>query len=318
VRRLSAEQFSDAVSQIIAPMYYAMAYDPSGNTLASNRIWHRELKFDRDVLPDPGKRYFRHEFSLPKKEIQSADALISVDHTYTLFVNGKKISAGDDWTIVDKLDVRNLLSKDKNLIAIEGENEGSIANPAGILFALKITYADGTTDLIKSDKTWKSTDTEPEDGWTELGFKDLTWVEVRDFGSKHWDQLVDFSFEENRPKFARASLVRQHDFLKALGRPSRENVTTKRDDQATLLQALELTNGEYFNSVLAEGADIWLETYSDKGQLVDMLYQKSMGRNPTKIEREIAFNTIENGAAGEGLQDLFWSTVLLPEFQFIY
>lgn len=318
VRRLSAEQFSDAVSQIIAPMYYAMAYDPSGNPLASNRIWHRELKFDRDVLPDPGKRYFRYEFSLPQKEIQSADALISVDHTYTLFVNGNKISAGDDWTIVDKLDVSNLLSKGKNLIAIEGENEGSIANPAGILFALKITYADGTIDLMQSDKTWKSTDTEPEDGWTDLGFKDLTWVEVRDFGSKHWDQLVDFSFEENRPKFARASLVRQHDFLKALGRPSRENVTTKRDDQATLLQALELTNGEYFNSVLAEGADIWLETYSDKGQLVDMLYQKSLGRNPTKIEREIAFNTIENGVAKEGLQDLFWSTVLLPEFQFIY
>lgn len=318
VRRLSAEQFSDAVSQIIAPMYYAMAYDPSGNPLASNRIWHRELKFDRDVLPSPGKRYFRHEFSLPRKEIQSADALISVDHSYTLFVNGTKISAGDDWTTVDKLDVSNLLSNGKNLIAIEGENEGSIANPAGVLFALKISYTDGTTHLIQSDKTWKSTDTEPEDGWNDLGYKDVTWVDVRDFGSKHWDQLVDFSFEENRPKFARASLVRQHQFLKALGRPSRENVTTKRDDQATLLQALELTNGEYFNGVLAQGADIWLDTYSDKGQLVAMLYQKSLGRDPSRKEREIALSTLNGASAEEGLQDLFWSTVLLPEFQFIY
>ena len=58
VRRLSAEQFSDAVSQIIAPMYHALAYDPSGNPLSSSRIWHRELKFDRDVLPDPGKTIF--------------------------------------------------------------------------------------------------------------------------------------------------------------------------------------------------------------------------------------------------------------------
>jgi len=318
VRRLSAEQFSDAVSQIIAPMYHAMAYDPSGNPLASNRIWHRELKFDRDVLPDPGKRYFRHEFSLPKKEIQSADALISVDHSYTLFVNGKEVSAGDDWTMVDKLDVSNLISKGKNLIAIEGENEGSIANPAGVLFALKITYSDGTTELIQSDKTWKSTAAEPDNGWTDIGYKDITWVDVRDFGSKHWDQLVDFSFAENGPKFARASLVRQHEFLKALGRPSRENVTTKRDDQPTLLQALELTNGEYFNGVLAEGADVWLEKYSDKGRLVTMFYQKSLGRPPTEKEQEIALNTLTGSSAEEGLQDLFWSTVLLPEFQFIY
>ena len=43
----------------------------------------------------------------------------------------------------------------------------------------------------------------------------------------------------------RASLVKLDPFLKALGRPSRENVTTSRDDRATLLQALELTNGEF-------------------------------------------------------------------------
>src|SRR5680860_1146856 len=140
VRRMSAEQFSDAVSQVIAPMYYAAAYDPSGNSLSSNRIWHREVKFDRDVLPDPGKRYFRHEFVIPKKEIRTADALISVDHSYTLYVNGKKISSGDDWKKVNELDIADNLSEGNNVIAIEGINEGEIANPAGILFALKLSY----------------------------------------------------------------------------------------------------------------------------------------------------------------------------------
>ena len=318
LRRLSAEQFSDAVSQIIAPMYRATAYDPSRSPLSSNRIWHRELKFDRDVLPEPGKRYFRHRFSLPTKEIRSAEALISVDHSYTLFVNGKKISSGNDWRLTDKLDIGDLLSKGKNLIAIEGGNEGAVANPAGILFALKVNYTDGSTKLIQSDKTWKSTADKPDDGWTGLGYDDVTWEEVRNFGAKHWDLLVDFSFEENHPQYARASLVRQHEFLKALGRPSRENVTTKRDDQATLLQALELTNGEYFNSVLAEGADAWIERYADNTEIVETFYRRALGRNPTDRERNIAMNTLGRGNVEEGLQDIFWSTVLLPEFQFIY
>ena len=103
-------------------------------------------------FPIREKRFFRYKFSLPAKEIKSADALISVDHSYILYVNGKKVSSGDDWRLTDKVDVDDLLSKGNNIIAIEGENEGSIANPAGILFALKITYADGTTDLIQSDK----------------------------------------------------------------------------------------------------------------------------------------------------------------------
>src|SRR5680860_444981 len=172
VRRMSAEQFSDAVSQVVSPMYYAAAYDPSGNSLSSNRIWHREVKFDRDVLPDPGKRYFRHEFVIPKKEIRTADALISVDHSYTLYVNGKKVSSGDDWMKVDELNIKNKLSEGNNVIAIEGTNEGEIANPAGILFALKLDYADGTNELKQADKNWKSTDSEPPKGWTGLGFND--------------------------------------------------------------------------------------------------------------------------------------------------
>lgn len=319
VRRMSAEQFSDAVSQVIAPMYYATAYDPSGNPLASNRIWHREVKFDRDVLPDPGKRYFRYEFAIPRKGIRTADALISVDHSYTLYVNGKKMSSGDDWKKVDELDISDILSEGNNVIAIEGTNEGEIANPAGILFALKLGYADGTNELRQADKTWKSTDSEPPKGWTGLGFNDNQWINVRDYGSSQWDRLVDFSFEGDKADFARAGLARQNEFMKALGRPTRENVATTRDEQATLLQALELTNGEYFNNVLAEGADRWLERCSDGDEIVETLYQKSFGRKPTKQEKSIALGTLGvNKVEKEALQDLLWTTVLLPEFQFIY
>ena len=318
LKRMSAEQFSDAVSQLIKPVYAAVAYNPKGNALPSSRVWHREIKFDRDVLPEPGKRYFRKTFPLHDKPIASAAVLISVDHSYTLYINEKKISEGTDWTKVDKLKVQNALTKGTNTIAIEGVNEGNIANPAGILFSMKISYADGSKMILNSDSSWKSTSIKPNEDWTSAGYNDYAWKEVRNYGTSNWGNLIDFTFEDHDGEFARASLVEQHPFLKALGRPSRENVTTSRDEQATLLQALELTNGEFFNNVLEEGASIWLVRYGgDSEKIVEELYQKSLGRETSDQEKKIMISVLGKEPKKEALQDLFWSTLMSPEFQFI-
>ncbi len=293
VRRLSAEEFSDAVSQVISPMYAAVAYSPNGSKLDATRIWHRETKFERDVLPEPGKRYFRRSFIVPNKPIQSAKVLISVDHSYVLYLNGKKISEGDDWTKVDALEVSKSLAVGKNCIAIEGVNEGSIANPAGISFAMKIDFGNENQFELNADTKWKSTAEAPNEEWVTIEFNDADWPPVRDYGNSNWGNLVHFTFDAPTGKFARASLVRQHPFMKALGRPSRENVTTKRDDQATLLQALELTNGAFFNQVLGEGAEAWLERYgANREQIVEELYQRSLGRKPTLPEKTAMFGLL--------------------------
>jgi uncharacterized membrane protein/mono/diheme cytochrome c family protein len=318
IRRMSAEQFCDAVSQVIAPVYHAAAYDPTSEGLSADRIWHKEVKFDRTVLPDPGKRYFRRVFNLPDKDIQMSEVLISVDHSYTLYINGKKISEGSDWKKVDKIDVADLLTPGKNVIAVEGINEGKIANPAGILFALKISFEDDQDMLIESDREWKSTQAFPGGDWMTLEYNDASWEQVRNYGSSHWDKLLNYKFEDSMHQFARASLVRQHPFMKALGRPSRENVATSRDDQATLLQALELTNGDFFNNVLAEGAVQWLNAYEDPEKIADTLYLKSLGRAPTKQEKKVMLDALSEEPNVADVQDLFWATLLSPEFQFIY
>lgn len=318
LRRMSAEQFSDAVSQVIKPMYAAVAFNPKGGELPSSRIWHREIKFDRDVLPEPGKRYFRKTITLPNKSITSAKVLVSVDHSHTLYINDNKASEGSDWTKVYRSDVTSFLLNGKNTIAIEGTNEGTIANPAGILFSMKIVYADSSELIINSDKSWKSTAEKPDKAWTNVVFDDSEWAQVRNYGTANWGELIDFSFEEHNGAFARASLVKQHPFMKALGRPSRENVATSRDDQATLLQALELTNGAFFNNVLEEGAGQWLKRYDNNSEkIVDELYQKSLGRQPTGEEKEIMLAVLGNQPKQEALQDIFWTTLILPEFQFI-
>ena len=209
--------------------------------------------------------------------------------------------------------------KGENIVAIEGNNEGTIANPAGILFAMKIQYDDGTELLVTSNDKWKSTDQQPEKGWVTAKFDDGSWQGARNYGSSNWDKLVNFTFDNPEREFARASLVKQHPFMKVMGRPTRENVATTRDEQATLLQALELTNGEYFNGVLKEGAEEWLKKYGDRNEeIVLNLYQKTLGRNPTDKERGIMLSALQTDEKEEALQDLFWSMFISPEFQFIY
>jgi len=318
LRRLSAEQFADAVSQVISPVYHTIEYSSDDNQMATNRIWHPEIQFDRRVLPEPGKRYFRKSFTIPDISVQQAKVLISVDHAYTLFLNGTKVAEGSDWEKVGKLNVTEFLKPGKNQIAIEGINEGSIANPAGVLFSMNLQFKAGETMQIDSDDTWQSTADTPDETWTSLGYNDTAWGTVQNYGTSNWGRLIDYTFEDQNGAFARASLVKQHPFMKALGRPSRENVTTSRDEQATLLQALELTNGEFFNGVLEDGAIRWMERYNNNSQkIIERLYEKSLGRKPSEKEEEILLAVLGDKPELEAVQDVFWSTLILPEFQFI-
>lgn len=117
--------------------------------------------------------------------------------------------------------------------------------------------------------------------------------------------------------FARASLVKNDAFLTSLGRPTRENVTSNRNVQGNLLQALELTNGVKFNQALLEGASHWVQRYSLSEQLVQTLYQQSLGRKPTVKELAIAIKYLGKKPQVASVQDLAWAMFLLPEFQFI-
>ncbi|ANW95862.1 hypothetical protein AXE80_06015 [Wenyingzhuangia fucanilytica] len=319
LRRLSAEQFSDAVSQVISPLYKAVEYNPNGEKINAQRVWHKEMSVNRVVLPEPGKRYFRKSFNLSKIDIRSAKVLISVDHSYQLYLNGKKISEADDWTKVNKLDVSSYLKLGQNTIAIKGENEGTIGNPAGVLFSMQIIFQSGEKLYINSDESWKSTDQLPNKTWVTNQFDDKSWNLVKNYGTQNWGHLINFTFKNKEGTFARASLVKQHPFMKALGRPSREIVTTSREEQATLLQALELTNGAFFNRTLEVGAQEWIDNYGHNSKkIIEELYLRALGRNPTKEEKNMLMNALGDHPQKEQLQDVFWAILMSPEFQFIY
>ena len=324
-RRLSAEQFADALSQTVSPVYHAVSYDPYDVETPADWIWFDVEKDDRRALPDPGSYYFRHRFDLPRERIASAELLISVDQAFRLALNGRDIARGMDWRRVYRMDVAKHLRPGTNVLAVEGYNTGTVPNPAGLLLSIRITFPDGREERITSGEEWKAVDRHPGDGWKLESYDDTAWEPVRRIGShgnnRFWGRLLAFTHTPDRHplRFARASLVENDVFLKALGRPTREIVATDRDDEATLLQALELTNGAFLNEAVERGSQRWLAASGARADvLVRQVYRQALQRPPTSAELRAARGALGRQPRRDAVQDFLWAVVLLPEFQLIY
>jgi uncharacterized membrane protein len=118
--------------------------------------------------------------------------------------------------------------------------------------------------------------------------------------------------------FTRASLVKNDPFQRSLGRPTRENVSTSRVSQASLLQALELTNGGLFHETIKTAAKNWSVRHPDPKKLVEETYRRMFGRMPTRRESDLLVRTLGNPLRIDQLEDFFWSMTLHPEFQLIH
>lgn len=118
--------------------------------------------------------------------------------------------------------------------------------------------------------------------------------------------------------FARAALVANNSFLTSLGRPNREIVSTSRDSQASLLQALEMSNGEKLNKSLEKGGVIWAQSYPNTEKLTRELYARALLRHPSEKELAVAKKAFGEKPEATEVQDLLWAVFLLPEFQMIY
>jgi uncharacterized membrane protein len=191
-KRLAAEQFADAVSQVAAPFYYAVAFDPYKTQLAGAAwIWFNVTdSVKRRISPKPGTYYLRSEFEIPKgRTIQDAELLVTVDNEYSLYLNGNVISSGKDWREVHRLDVTNALltgskAGSRNVLAIKGINTGTIPNQAGALLHLRIRFTEGEPMEVTTNRDdWKTTNKTPGQGWESSGFNDSTWVAPVEFGT---------------------------------------------------------------------------------------------------------------------------------------
>jgi mono/diheme cytochrome c family protein len=118
----------------------------------------------------------------------------------------------------------------------------------------------------------------------------------------------------------RAALITADPLMVALGRPNREQVTTSRSAAATTLQALELANGATLADMLERGAKKLLAEARTADRVIDLVYQRALGRAPTDAEMTLCRSLVGDGAqtpTAAAVEDLLWAVVMLPEFQLL-
>ncbi len=120
-------------------------------------------------------------------------------------------------------------------------------------------------------------------------------------------------------RFIRAALVNADELMRSLGRPNREQVVTTRPDQLSTLQALDLANGPILAELHSRGAANLLreKPKASVEERVEDLYLRALCRRPTSEERAAACAILGASPTAEGMADLLWAVVMLPEFQLI-
>jgi mono/diheme cytochrome c family protein len=343
VRRLSAEQFRDALGSLTGVWYanpegefdfsFLDAGSPVPGGVRGNWIWAEPGAAEKAPA---GAVYFRKQIELAAAPTE-AFAVVSCDNNYTLYINGTKITSGKDFTHPQFANVATRLKQGRNVIAIKAVNNlqdnttppedkpvpDSAANPAGLFFSIRLKVGGSWTNFgTDSSWTWSR---EKKEQWETVAFNDTEWkgaAELGDAKASPWRAESALAAAFNGAKFeghSRTALANADPLTVSLGRPNREQVMTTRASAATTLQALELTNGETLAKLLDRGAQKMLRTNAaSAGNLIGEIYQKALGRKPTETETQLASDMVANPVSQEGIADLIWSVAMLPEFQLIY
>lgn len=155
----------------------------------ANWIWYPGG--DASETAEPGFRYFQHEFELPEKPVQSAQAWILSDDLGVAYINGKQFTNTGGFQGISTEDVTSLIKPGKNIVQGEVENAGN--NPAGFAFSTTIHFKDGTSHTVSTNSEWRSAKI-PGTGWPNektTTTENAEWVGVQDMGAvgrKPWGE----------------------------------------------------------------------------------------------------------------------------------
>jgi cytochrome c553 len=377
VKRLTAEQFVDAVSSLTgvkrpvsAPMVESdgraqggqlnSAADIVGRTLAApdagevlrqdtHWVWsHVEANKN-----DPGGRiWLRKQFHVADKP-SHAVAVACGDNEFVLFVNGKKAGSSSDWQKPMAVDLGPLLVAGTNTVAVEAINwpdpesektadyrkekvagfaffaagfrdeAGAAARSSGADEAPSHALFAAPTWTLATDETWLWSN-ERAEGWEQPNFDTARWRHVAELGGISADpwKLEGKAIAALRRQLptneVRSVLFNEDPLTRALGRPNREQVVTRRDSIATTLQALELSNGATLEEILRSGAGVWLHSSTNGADLARRIFEVALGRRPSASEMQAALGVLGEPATQDGVEDLLWVVLMLPEFQMIH
>ncbi|KAF9549702.1 alpha-L-rhamnosidase [Agrocybe pediades] len=147
----------------------------------------------------PGDSVFRTTYSAPNgKQPQSATILMTADDQFTLYMNGNLVGASPTtanvWMQAQSFNVS--LSSSSITFAVRATNLADVSSggdsPAGLLAAIKIIFADGTSTTLTTDSSWLSNTAVPSD-WNSPTFNQSGWTAasvIAAYGQGPWSNQV--------------------------------------------------------------------------------------------------------------------------------
>ncbi len=271
-RRMTAEQFLDNVWQLTssapnsidAPVFRSIIDGQSSADLDLQAKWIWGDSAADGKTPEAGEAISLRKVFKLESPVQRGGAVITCDNAFMLYINGREVSQGDDWTQPQAVALQALLKQGDNQIVVVASNAGSGPNPAGLFFEARLVLADESTLTVASDESWEVNSNTPNGREGRLGAIRGKWSAasvVRPVAA--WTQTVDASARDilataisgNRP-MVRASLVKNDFLMKSLGRPLRDQIVSMRPSELSTLEAIDLSNGQTFADSLATGGQV--------------------------------------------------------------
>lgn len=199
------------------------------------------IKADTNETAKRASPLFRAKYNLDKK-IESATASITSYGLYEAYINGKKI--GDayltpGWTSYHKrlqyqtYDVTNLLQKGINVIGAvlgSGWYRGNLVwnghkelygKNLALLLQIKVHYTDGTSEIIGTNKNWKTTtgkilDSEIYHGEIIDSRKEKIGWKLPTYNDKDWSFVKTANYDKNNLVATINEPIRKHETFKPI------------------------------------------------------------------------------------------------------
>jgi hypothetical protein len=332
VRRLTAEQFRDALAEVAGVGYQSPS--PTVDWLAGEPESVR-ADYARRVTaltvhpPVPGETnhwqaWFGGELVVTGK-VDQALAVVAASQEFTVLVNAHEVGGARKAQDPVLVDFASQLRPGTNYLVLRvgKKPEPPAAVPPPAVAAL-VAIKQGRKNLeSQTDGSWRVAgggsaqlpDPAQVRTWPVIGqaatFAPASWLNTNQFA------MTVRSLEDWGNY--RAAWVAADPLAVALDRPNREQVCTGRPIQPTTLQALELSNGATLAGVLQQGARQLLESNPPEAKrLSRAIYRQALGREPTRRESSLIQPLLGAPVKAEAVEDLLWSVAMLPEFQLIY
>jgi hypothetical protein len=328
-KRLTAEQFVDAVWQLTetapqkidAPIVRGIGNSQPRETLPVGKwIW---TKADAGNIAAGETIALRRIWELPSIPRQ-AWAVVSCDNEYTLYVNGTRVHAGENWEQPARVSFANL-REGENEILVVAKNGGSGPNPAGFFFEARWLNADEKAASLSSDATWQWTSQLPDkigkyaripEDWRPAAIVTGQQIWMARLENNLGDLLSQQKATE--PKMVRASLLKSDFLMRSLGRPNRDQIVTVRPLELTTLEAIDLSNGEELAALLRQGAaKLQQRSWQSPREFIEWLYAFALSREPTAAELQTLSDVVGPELSAAAIEDILWAVVMLPEFQLV-